>query len=332
MADFDKMDLTLDSRDSWDFYDSRELKKLLDKHYELRNSEFELSLDKPDPLFAVKENLAQKNIDEIAVVCALLAYGNAGQILKTLRKLDFSILGDRDAIKRANFPLYRFQTSEDIKNLFLALNEIIANGGIKRVFVESYKAQKERNMVDLGESDSKNIKCEYPVICGINAMIDALFSALQKNGISNPTQGLRFLIGQKAINPRTSSPLKRWNLFLRWVVRKDKIDLGLWSDTKKDSAVDSSDSKLDSAVDSGESNRDSSKSKHDSQNFVDKADLILPLDTHTFRLSKKLNLLGGKTYNLHSAMEITKNLSHFCASDPVKYDFAIYRLGQERLL
>lgn len=314
MADFKSVASRLNASD-------KALKDLLDKHYELRNTEFELSLDKPDPLFAVRENLAQKNIDEIAVVCALLAYGNAGQILKTLRKLDFSILGDKSAIKRADFPLYRFQTSDDIKNLFLALSEIIANGGIKRVFVESYKAQKERN---LGESsgDSANLKCDSreslckskreskcdsPTICGINAMIDALFGALQKNGISNPTQGLRFLIGQKATNPRTSSPLKRWNLFLRWVVRQDNIDLGLWSD---------------SARDLGESKQDS----------IDKADLILPLDTHTFRLSKKLNLLQGKTYNLHSAMEITKNLSHFCASDPVKYDFAIYRLGQERLL
>lgn len=313
MADLKSVESRLNASDT-------ALKDLLDKHYELRNSEFELSLDKPDPLFAVKENLAQKNIDEIAVVCALLAYGNAGQILKTLRKLDFSILGDKATIKRTDFPLYRFQTSDDIKNLFLALSEIIANGGIKRIFVESYKTQKERNKQNLGESsgdsheskresceslresDSANLKCESPTICGINAMIDALFGALQKNGISNPTQGLRFLIGQKATNPRTSSPLKRWNLFLRWVVRKDKIDLGLWQNPQNP------------------------------QDSIDKADLILPLDTHTFRLSKKLNLLQGKTYNLHSAMEITKNLSHFCASDPVKYDFAIYRLGQERLL
>lgn len=317
------MDFDNSTLDSHDF----ELRELLERNYELRNTEFELSLDKPDPLFAVKENLAQKNIDEIAVVCALLAYGNAGQILKTLRKLDFSILGNKSAIKRADFPLYRFQTSDDIKNLFLALSDIIANGGIKRVFVESYKAQKERNMQDLGESDLANLKCESPVIYGINAMIDALFCALQKNGIANPTQGIRFLIGQKAINPRTSSPLKRWNLFLRWVVRKDNIDLGLWSD----SAQDSSNSQLDSAQDSrdsGESKRDLS----DLQYLVDKADLILPLDTHTFRLSKKLNLLQGKTYNLHSAIEITQNLSHFCADDPVKYDFALYRLGQERLL
>ncbi len=288
-----------------------ELKNLLDSHYALRNTEFELSFDKPDPLFAVKKNLTQNNIDEIAVLCALLAYGNAGQILKTLLKLDFRILGDKSAIKSANFPLYRFQTSEDIKNLFLAMSDIITQGGIKRIFMKAYLAQKNTNLAQnhatLRESKrkskakSKYDSIESPVICGINAMIDALFIALQNNN-ANLTQGLRFLIGQKAINPRTSSPLKRWNLFLRWVARKDNIDLGLWQNPQN------------------------------AQDSLDKADLILPLDTHTFRLSKKLNLLQGKTYNLYSALEITRNLARFCADDPVKYDFALYRLGQEKLL
>lgn len=288
-----------------------ELKNLLDSHYALRNTEFELSFDKPDPLFAVKKNLTQNNIDEIAVLCALLAYGNAGQILKTLLKLDFRILGDKSAIERTNFPLYRFQTSEDIKNLFLAMSDIIAQGGIKRVFMKAYLAQKNANIAQnhatlrksKRESKAKS-KCdsiESPVICGINAMIDALFIALQNNN-ANLTQGLRFLIGQKAINPHTSSPLKRWNLFLRWMGRKDNIDLGLWQNPQN------------------------------AQDSLDKADLILPLDTHTFRLSKKLNLLQGKTYNLYSALEITRNLARFCADDPVKYDFALYRLGQEKLL
>lgn len=285
-----------------------ELKNLLDSHYALRNTEFELSFDKPDPLFAVKKNLTQNNIDEIAVLCALLAYGNAGQILKTLLKLDFRILGDKSAIKSANFPLYRFQTSEDIKNLFLAMSDIITQGGIKRIFMKAYLAQKNTNLAQnhatLRESKrkskakSKYDSIESPVICGINAMIDALFIALQNNN-ANLTQGLRFLIGQKAINPRTSSPLKRWNLFLRWVARKDNIDLGLWQNPQN------------------------------AQDSLDKADLILPLDTHTFRLSKKLNLLQGKTYNLYSALEITRNLARFCADDPVKYDFALYRLGQK---
>lgn len=268
------------------------LKALLEKHYHLRNTEFELSLDKPDPLFAVRKNLSQQNIDEIALICALLSYGNAGQILKTLLKLDFTLLGDKGAIKNATFPLYRFQSSDDIRNLFLAMSDIIKRGGIKRIFSKAY-------------FEHKNIESiKSPTICGINAMIDALFDALQKNN-ANLTKGLAFLIGQKASNPRTSSPLKRWNLFLRWVVRKDNIDLGLWQ------SADSSDSNAQK---------------------ISPADLILPLDTHTFRLSKKLNLLQGKTYNLHSALEITQNLSNLCNEDPVKYDFALYRLGQEKLL
>lgn len=269
-----------------------DLGTILEMEYNARNTEFELSLEKPDPLFALKKAIDKKCefIDEIAVLCALLAYGNAGQILKTLLKLDFRILGDEKAILRHNFPYYRFQTQKDIKMLFLAMSEIIARGGIKRIFLDAYK----------GAKNTKEI-AESPIISGINAMICALDSAIKSQNLTfaesspNLTQGLKFLIGQKALSTRTSAPLKRWNLFLRWMVRKDNIDLGLWSE-------------------------------------VEKKDLILPLDTHTFRLSQKLGLLKRKSYDLRSALEITANLAQFCADDPVKYDFALYRLGQEKIM
>lgn len=273
----------------------QDLKTLLEHHYSARNTEFELSLEKPDPLFALKKAINEKYefIDEIAVLCALLAYGNAGQILKTLLKLDFRLLGDEKAILAHKFPYYRFQSSEDIKMLFLALSKIIARGGIKSVFVKAYKRAK---------LDSAN-NAESSALCGINAMICALDSAIisqtlysQNLAESSPTKGLKFLIGQKAHSTRAHSPLKRWNLFLRWMVRKDNIDLGLWSDE------------------------------------VACKDLILPLDTHTFRLSQKLGLLNRKSYDLRSALEITANLAKFCENDPVKYDFALYRLGQERIM
>lgn len=273
----------------------QDLKAILEHHYNARNTEFELSLEKPDPLFALKKAINEKCefIDEIAVLCALLAYGNAGQILKTLLKLDFRLLGDKKAILAHKFPYYRFQSSEDIKMLFLALSEIIARGGIKSVFVKAYKKAK---------LDSANI-AESSAICGINAMICELDSAIKSQTLhsqnlaeSSPTKGLKFLIGQKALSTRAHSPLKRWNLFLRWMVRKDNIDLGLWSDE------------------------------------VACKDLILPLDTHTFRLSQKLGLLKRKSYDLRSALEITANLAKFCENDPVKYDFALYRLGQEKIM
>lgn len=252
------------------------LKKLLDENYHLRNTTFELSLEKPDPLFAVKKNINDKNIDEIAVICALLSYGNAKQILKTLLSLDFKLLDDEKAILKAEFPHYRFQSKDDIKALFLCINRIIKNGGIKNIFVESYK--KENN-----------------VISGIDAMIESL-----RNNVVNKnetlTKGLSFLIGNKSAKTTSSSPQKRWNLFLRWFVRKDNIDIGFWNDK------------------------------------VSPKDLILPLDTHTFRLSKQLGLLSRNTYNLQSALDITNSLKKFSPDDPIKYDFALYRLGQEKII
>ena len=89
-----------------------------------------------------------------------------------------------------------------------------------------------------------------------------------------------------------NSPYKRYNMFLRWMVRDDCLDMGLWKS-------------------------------------IDKKDLILPLDTHTFKVSQKLGLLTRKTYDLKSAILITEKLRKFEPQDPIKYDFALYRIGQE---
>ncbi|MDD3856306.1 TIGR02757 family protein, partial [Sulfurimonas sp.] len=88
--------------------------------------------------------------------------------------------------------------------------------------------------------------------------------------------------------------LKRWMMYLRWMIREDNIDRGLW-------------------------------------NGVDKSDLIIPLDTHTFNVSKKLGLLQRKSYDLEAAVELTCKLKEFDKNDPLKYDFALYRIGQEKL-
>jgi len=61
-------------------------------------------------------------------------------------------------------------------------------------------------------------------------------------------------------------------------------------------------------------------------------DLIIPLDTHTFHVARKLGLLKRKTYDLEAAIELTGVLKIFDFKDPVKYDFALYRLGQEKLV
>jgi uncharacterized protein (TIGR02757 family) len=56
----------------------------------------------------------------------------------------------------------------------------------------------------------------------------------------------------------------------------------------------------------------------------------MPLDVHTFNVSKKLTLLSRKTYDFKAVLELTQTLREFDINDPVKYDFAIYRLGQSK--
>jgi uncharacterized protein (TIGR02757 family) len=83
-------------------------------------------------------------------------------------------------------------------------------------------------------------------------------------------------------------------MYLRWMIRHDNIDMGLWS-------------------------------------AVACSDLVMPLDTHTFKVSQKLGLLKRKSYDLAAAIELTQKLKKFDKNDPLKYDFALYRIGQEKL-
>ena len=111
---------------------------------------------------------------------------------------------------------------------------------------------------------------------------------------AHSSHGYNFLLGNAPCGKLAASPLKRWNLYLRWMVRKDMLDLGLWSE-------------------------------------VDRAQLIVPLDTHTFAVGKRLGLLRRKSYDLGAALELTESLKQLDPHDPVKYDFALYRIGQEGL-
>lgn len=249
------------------------LKTLLNNHYKLKNIATEIMLENPDPLLVVKEYQDNELFEEIALICALLSYGSARQIVITLKQLNFSLLHTSvDSIEKTNFPFYRFQTSADIKNLFIAIHKLVCNCSIRRLVLEGY---------------NKN----FCVIEGIHSTINAIDKLLP-----NPkSRGLDFLIGKIKKNPKNSSPLKRWNMYLRWMVRKDKLDFGRWSE-------------------------------------IATSDLILPLDTHTFRVCHYLGILERKTYDLYAALLATDSLKQFDPLDPIKYDFALYRLGQERSL
>ena len=246
----------------------KQVKILLDNEVSIRNNSLEISSDKPDPLL-----IASKYNDEsIALICALFAYGNAGLIVKFLQSLDFSLLeaSDEKIQQTLSSHYYRFQNAEDVSTLFMALKRLKAIDSIENIFYEGYK--KEANVLE-----------------GLWGLIETL-----KKVYPHQSRGYDFLVGSVPKKPSGMGTYKRYMMYLRWMVRKDAIDLGLWSK-------------------------------------IDKKDLLLPLDTHTFKVSQRLGLLKRKTYDMKAAIEVTQRLRRFDKSDPIKYDFALYRLGQEKL-
>ena len=91
-------------------------------------------------------------------------------------------------------------------------------------------------------------------------------------------------------SPADGSACKRMNLYLRWMIRRTPPDLGLWT-------------------------------------FADPAKLVVPLDTHVHRIAMFLGLGDRKSADWKAARAITDRLARFDAADPVRYDFALCRLG-----
>jgi uncharacterized protein (TIGR02757 family) len=96
--------------------------------------------------------------------------------------------------------------------------------------------------------------------------------------------------GYLTSSPTGGSACKRMNLYLRWMVRRTPPDLGLWT-------------------------------------FVDPAKLVMPLDTHVHRIATFLGLSDRKSGDWKTARALTDALARFDAADPVRYDFALCRLG-----
>lgn len=237
--------------------------KRLKDEAEKRNNSEELSQDKPDPLMVAKKY----NDEYISLICALFAYGNAKQIVKFLNTIDYSFLDNKKDIKGKWY--YRFQSNRDVIEFFKTMQLLKQSTSIEKIFYEGYK--KESNILD-----------------GLASIISYMYSLNLYR-----SRGYEFLIGQIPTQ-KTKSTYKRWLMYLRWMVRKDNLDMGLWSSIKT-------------------------------------KDLLVPLDTHTFKVGQKLGLIKRKSYDFKAVLELSESFRNIDANDPVKFDFALYRIGQEKL-
>jgi uncharacterized protein (TIGR02757 family) len=213
-----------------------------------------------------------------AFLASALAYGRVEQIEKSLDNLlgrlgdspyEFVIGFDKKKRRALKDFKHRFTTGDDISDLLMLFRKIISrHGSLERYFARGYNP------------GDKNIIPALSEFC--NSLLN--IHAVAHKG--QTSRGLKYLL----VSPAGGSACKRLNLFLRWMVRDDDFDTGLWKS-------------------------------------IDKAKLIVPVDVHMSRLCKILGLYDRKTVSLPAAIEITESFAEIEPADPVKYDFALSRIG-----
>ena len=97
-------------------------------------------------------------------------------------------------------------------------------------------------------------------------------------------------LGKHVARPSTGSACKRLAMYVRWMVRSGPVDLGIWDSIRPDQ-------------------------------------LVAPLDVHSGRQARALGLLTRKADDWRSALELTRACRGMCATDPVRYDFALFGIG-----
>ncbi|MCK4628717.1 MAG: TIGR02757 family protein [Sedimentisphaerales bacterium] len=269
------MGISADGGHCFNPVDESQMKVVLEKLYVRYNRR---RLIEPDPLQFVYRYSSRADMEIVALLSAVLAYGRVRQIEKNLTNLfarmgnnpfDFVLNFDERAGAGLKKFKHRFTTGDNISDLLFLLKTVIdRHGTIEAFFVQGYN------------SSDKNIIPALSNFCG------SLLRIYAETFSRQPDRGLRYLLA----DPNDRSACKRLNLFLRWMVRDDDVDTGLWKS-------------------------------------VDKAKLIVPVDVHIARLCRILKLYNRKTVSLASAVEITESFAKIQPGDPVKYDFALSRIG-----
>lgn len=233
-----------------------------------------------DPIQLVRR-FADPADREVAGFCAAaLAFGRVASVLQSISRL-YAVMGHSPAAYvRAFNPrrqardltpiVHRWTKGEDLAALMIILQRMLQTGSIEAFFAEGY------------DPDAPDLSAAIESF-STRAMQTDLRPAY---GDRSPRPGVAYFFSR----PSCGGACKRLNLFLRWMIRSDAVDFGIWKS-------------------------------------VPAAKLVVPLDTHVIRVGRCLRLTRYTSPGWKMAAEITASLRKLDPADPVKYDFSLCHLG-----
>ncbi len=239
-----------------------------------------------DPIVFPRRYAAAEDREVAGWIATAFAYGQVRTIQDNVGRL-LAALGPRAGARAGRDPrlsrLFRearcaasgtgFTAPADAAALLYVIASVRAEAGSVRAFFE--REQRE----------------DDPDVAGLLSRVVARLLALDYR----PVLGTRRLPEGSPVrfffpDPAAGSACKRWNLYLRWMVRKDRLDFGLWP-------------------------------------AISTRRLVIPTDTHIHRIARRLGLTRRATADWKAAREITDALSRFDPEDPVRFDYALCRIG-----
>ena len=253
------------------------LKPLLDQLY----AGFNYADSAADPVQIVRRYARDDDREVVGFVAASLAFGRVASVLQSIERV-LAVMGPAPAAFVRRFDVrrdggafggivHRWTRGRDIAALLWLVRQMIDRAGsIEGFFVEAYD----------------------PAGPDVEAALDSFSTRAMALDLKAAYGRVPARAGVCYFFPRPSagSGCKRLNLFLRWMVRRDALDLGVWR-------------------------------------RVSAAKLVVPLDTHVIRVGRCLRLTRYTSPGWPMAREITASLRALDADDPVKYDFALCHLG-----
>ncbi|HEV3057484.1 MAG TPA: TIGR02757 family protein [Vicinamibacterales bacterium] len=254
-----------------------DLKPALDRLY----ADFNYPDSAADPIQIVRRFARPDDREVVGFIAASLAFGRVTSVLQSIERV-LAITGRRPAAYVRRFDpgrdgvrfkdiVHRWTRGPDLVALLWVQRQMIdASGSIEQFFVDGDDPSAD----DVGPGiDSFSTRA-------LTLDLKAAYGRVPRR------PGVCYFF------PRASagSGCKRLNLFLRWMVRRDALDLGVW--TK-----------------------------------VSPARLVVPLDTHVIRVGRCLGLTKYTSPGWPMARDITASLRRLDPADPVKYDFSLCHIG-----
>jgi len=235
-----------------------------------------------DPVQIVRRYTNPADQEIVGFCAAALAFGRVASVLNSVETVARAMGAEPAAYVRRFDPdathpelramVHRWIRGVDVVALLWILHQMVEqSGSIEGFFLEGY----DRTAVDIGGA-----------LDGFSRRAMALDLRTVYGRRVPKQRGVGYFFPR----PSAGSGCKRLNLFLRWMVRRDQVDLGAWSGARP-------------------------------------SQLIVPLDTHVIRLGLCLRLTRYTSPGWKMAAEITASLRAIDPVDPVRFDFSLCHVG-----